>query len=159
MEQIETKEWTFRDRSDWKHPEYAEGEPDKKQWFNKKYGFPCLIVRNGFGNLCGYVGVDENHPLYGKDLYENLGYDDLEVHGGVTFTDFCGEEQEHGICHLTKGEEKAWWIGFDCGHCWDLSLDTDSYRDPEATYRDIAYVTKQIEGLAKQLKGWKCNDG
>jgi hypothetical protein len=46
------------------------GEPDKKQWPDPATKLPCLIVRNAMGALCGYVGVTEGHPLYGKKYGE-----------------------------------------------------------------------------------------
>lgn len=84
-------------------------------------GLPCLIVRNRFGALCGYVGVAEGHPLFGlsysevapvsrpvaAELLDARGvldlYDDelkactvridvmLSAHGGITFADFCAD--------------------------------------------------------------------
>lgn len=61
-------------------------EPDKRQWVDKKTGLACLMLRAGhMGHWCGYVGVPKGHPAYGK------GYDDVDVqvHGGLTFSDMC----------------------------------------------------------------------
>lgn len=60
--------WTYDDRSFGDLP-LPEGpwtdEPDKAQWIDEATGLDCLIVRNGMGTLCGYVGVDEDHPFFG----------------------------------------------------------------------------------------------
>lgn len=138
-------------------------EPDKIQWEDKETKLPCLIVRNNSGNLCGYVGVSEKHPLYQKAYQES---EDLNCHGGLTFSGFC-QEREDGICHKPDpGEpEKVWWLGFDCAHggdiipsfmtkeFMDLGIKTFTDRDPfeKNTYKDIAYVQKECAGLAKQL--------
>jgi hypothetical protein len=42
-----------------------DNEPDRVEF--ESLGLPCLIVRNPFGALCGYVGVPEGHPWYYKD--------------------------------------------------------------------------------------------
>ena len=86
----------------------------------------------------------------------------LDVHGGITFSEFCLEMRAdgHGICHVADpGEpEKVWWFGFDCAHLGDLC---PAYGDllggrksvmREGDYRDVAYVQQEIAQLAKQLK-------
>ena len=145
-----------------------EGEPDKVQWIDPETGLDCLIVRNHFGSLCGYVGVPAGHPAYRQ------GYDDVEVsvHGGLTFDGFCADEEtERGICHIPgEGRDpKVWWLGFDCGHFNDVSpgmeyldrhlsrLDVDIPERPKEvwefqTYKDLEYVVNEVEQLAKQLK-------
>jgi hypothetical protein len=70
--------------------------------------------------LCGYVGVTEGHPWFGRHKYEI----DAEVHGGVTFA-LASErhrEQSSSTCHQPdEGEpDKVWWVGFDCAHSLDL---------------------------------------
>jgi hypothetical protein len=108
--------------------------------------------------LCGYVAVAAGHPWYGK------GYNDVEVsvHGGLTFNGKC---QPNGhICHIPKPGESddVWWLGFDCAHSGDYTprfaaqlrqvmgryhedLDTEAYRN-------LAYVTADVEYLAAQAK-------
>jgi len=117
-------------------------EPDRQEW--KYKGFPCLIVRNHMGVLCGYVGVPSNHPYYQMN-YEEIP---LEVHGGLTYSQHCREN----ICHKpAEGEpDDVWWLGFDCGHYGDL---IPCYKDlnPDFEYRDMNYVKAEVEGLADQL--------
>lgn len=40
-------------------------EPDRISWIDASTGYPCLIVRNRMGGLCGYVGLSDAHPWYG----------------------------------------------------------------------------------------------
>lgn len=157
----------------WTFPEYKkalpegewQNEPDKMQWKDQETGLPCLIVRHAFlGTLCGYVGVDKNHPLFEKD-YEEA---DVSVHGRLTFASHCSPSEDvHAICHVIEpGEEEVWWFGFDCGHSMDtcpamLKLAEDLNALPGAaflgkvTYKNIEYVKNECKELAAQLKNYK----
>jgi hypothetical protein len=154
-------EYTFLDRSTWPQGPWM-AEPDKAQWEDFETALPCLAVRHKtFGNWCGYVGVTEGHPLFGKNPDREDG-PGLNVHGGVTFTDFCTPgEEEHGICHVPgPGEpDRVWWLGFDCAHLGDYSplmrqqLDKmmGFERDTGEVYRTLAYVKNECADLARQL--------
>lgn len=98
-------EYRFIDKTTW-GPGPWQTEPDKIQWQDMATGLACLAVRHPVhGHWCGYVGVPEGHPLFGKS------YDDAErfdVHGGITFADTCQEdEQEQGICHIPQPDSFA----------------------------------------------------
>ncbi len=141
------KEQHYIDKSEWGNGVWK-NEPDRVSWIDPTTNYHCLIKRNQFGTLCGYVAVGKNHPYYEKD--DRC----LNVHGSITFTDHCQGDPEKGICHLTPDDDDAWWFGFDCGHAGDYSpgvpLPYESgFRD---IYRDIPYVTAEVESLAKQLK-------
>lgn len=136
-------------------------EPDRKEW--RHNGFPCLAVRSGHGNWCGYVGVPPGHPWHGK------GYADVEgeAHGGLTYADACAGH----ICHVPKpGEpDDVWWLGFDCNHAWDIAPGLDARLrelgirtqeqdlailalegDWRRTYKELAFVEAEVEDLAEQ---------
>lgn len=146
---METKEYRTIDKSSWGRGPWMD-EPDKIQFEDEQTGLPCLIVRNRWGALCGYVGVSEGHPAYSKH-YDAV---EVEVHGGLTYAAPCSvnaDETKH-ICHLPDpGEpDHVWWLGFDCSHAGDL----DPAHAPvwhKDQYRDIAYVKDQIRQLAQQL--------
>lgn len=72
-------------------------------------GFSCVVMFMPFGcHRCGYVGISNNHPLYGKG-WRKLE-DMIDCHGGVTY---CED-------HLFGQDDKnTWWIGFDCAHAGD----------------------------------------
>jgi hypothetical protein len=156
---MEHKTWTTMagEKAAW-GPGPWQDEPDKEQFADETTGLPCLIKRNHFGNLCGYVGVSEGHPWFGK----NYGDADASVHGGLTYSGFCQEGDEaHTICHVPgPGEpDRVWWLGFDCGHAWDVSPGMDyhlrqssgiSYADLGETYKTVAYVKAECAGLARQ---------
>ncbi len=82
----------------------------------------------------------------------------LEVHGGITYSDYC-QDNEQGICHVDEDNNSPiFWYGFDCAHAWDLSPkmnatcgDLGIARGMHETYRDVAYVKEEIKSLAKQI--------
>lgn len=156
------------DKSAWKAGEWN-NEPDKAQFPDEATGLPCLIVRNPHsGVLCGYVGVPEGHPLFGK-AYDDVRVlsEDVEpafpdVHGGLTFSDRCqphAEGEHRGICHVPdEGEpDHVWWFGFDCAHAWDYnpsySALTEAYfrQGHNEIYRTFGYVKGEVRNLARQL--------
>ena len=158
---METKTYTTIDRAALGWPAGPwDGEPDKVQWPDATTGLPCLAVRSpSGGHWCGYVGVAEGHPWYGKD-YNSEGVRDSDVHGGLTFADKCQpyENEAQGICHTPEpGEpDHVWWFGFDCAHAWDLSPQ-DKKKEAERGYSDgrpyctLAYVQQQCAKLAAQV--------
>lgn len=128
-------------------------EPDLIEWRDAVTGYPCLIVRNDFGALCGYVGLPPEHPLHGKD------YDDanVDVHGGLTYANACGGD----ICHMPRTGESddVWWLGFDCAHSGDLVpgltmlAGTAGFKERAwETYKNVDYVEERVTSLAEQLK-------
>jgi len=143
-------------------------EPDKIQWLDPETGLPCLIVRNPhLGILCGYVGVSSTHPLHGVDYGPASDAIEKNPHGGLTFADKCHPDaEETGICHkVEEGEDdNVWWLGFDCGHGFDLAPGFESrsgmaavskvWKDFSArqAYRDVSFVKGEVAELAKTLK-------
>jgi hypothetical protein len=148
-------------------------EPDRVDFVHA--GLACLALRHPeHGSWCGYVGVPREHLLFGRDWMKGeLADFDLDVHGGVTYTAPCDGAV---ICHVAAPgmPDDVWWIGFDCGHCWDrcpgrdarlaemrkmaVKLDApwkDAFRrtavDRMERYRPLPYVRHEIEGLAAQL--------
>jgi len=83
-----------------------QNEPDGPIAFDHR-GLSCFVHR-GNSVWCGYVGVPEGHLWHGKEY----GEIDVGVHGGLTFAEDSGP---HGI------KDGRWYIGFDCGHAFDLS--------------------------------------
>jgi hypothetical protein len=110
-------------------------------------GYKCMIHRvDHLGTLCGYVGVPADHPLYLQSG------EDLEVHGGITFSNWW-EEEKDGL----------WYLGFDCAHYGDIipfvelvdPLGLRAIReryDDGSTYKDIHYVRTQCKRLVEQLR-------
>lgn len=147
-------EWTTIDKTAWPRGDW-DNEPDKAQWIDEATGLPCLVNRTESGHLCGYVGVSASHPLHGKDYNDA----DVEVHGGLTFADFCQPHKtpDRGICHLVEDgeDDKVWWLGFDCAHSGDISPKYAEERDfiaPYNRYRTFGYAKRECAELARQLK-------
>jgi hypothetical protein len=131
------------DKSTWGDGPW-QSEPDEEAWTDAVTGLPCKIARHPhMGMLCGYVGVPAGHPLFGQH-YDNVSKY-VEMHGGSTFA----EAEEDGL----------WWIGFDCGHAYDLAPGMDSRLPPylrergmgKVEYRSFGYVHDQCTALAWQL--------
>lgn len=62
--------------------------------------------------------------------------------------------EQQSICHLPEPGEPdgVWWFGFDCAHSGDLSpLREYEPLFNDGAYRDIDYVTGEVQSLAKQL--------
>lgn len=143
----------------------AEGEwnsePDKIQWVDEDSGLDCLMHRSPSGAWCGYVGVAEGHPAFEKP-YDDVG---VEVHGGLTYADFCQEtgDESFGICHVPEPgrPHRVWWLGFDCAHAGDVlpahdalpGMDEIRSRFPRHhdIYRNREYVENEVTKLAGQL--------
>lgn len=153
------KTWTFPD-----HPTIPgpwSDEPDKAQWIDHTTDLDCLAVRNRRGAWCGYVGVPPRHPLHGVDYQAAEERDRwFDVHGGLTYSDFCqeGAEDGPGICHVPAPGRpaKVWWFGFDCAHYMDATPHdaADSllgHAEMRKVYRTLDYVRGEVANLARQL--------
>lgn len=141
------------------------GEPDRKQWIDPATDLDCLVLRNHLGVFCGYIGLPPGHPWHGQS-YDEIGHK-VDVHGGLTFANRCAEvDGIEAICHVPAPGRPAdvWWLGFDCGHPFDLvpplqpgSPLANMYRyflppsSPSDTYRDLDYVSHEVTNLAAQL--------
>ncbi len=70
---------------------------------------PCVCILNKNVGRCGYVGVNQNHPLCGVDWTVARDIIDIDVHGGLTFSGAM----------LHGGNLAQWFFGFDCAHLGD----------------------------------------
>ena len=122
-----------------------ETEPDNAEWEDKVTGYKCRITRHDkFKHLCGYVGIPNNHPSWGKN-YNDV---DVQVHGGLTFSE------------ADDDDKLTWWFGFDCAHAGDISpellislIDIDRYTpDRTEVYRTWDYVENEVRELVRQLR-------
>jgi hypothetical protein len=159
MTEDETRSW-FHERHTWPAGPW-DNEPDHVEWMSES-GLPCLAQRNPYGAWCGYVGIPPEHPWWGLDSQEYPAYD-VDVHGGLTY-DAGGDDGEFIHEVTTLGDvSRHWWFGFDCGHAMDLTpglvvalnmvTGGSHYQwDIGSTYRDLSYVTSEVDSLAEQLK-------
>jgi len=178
--------WTNCDKTGWDDGPWND-EFDKAQWVDEATGLDCLIVRGPIGALCGYVGVSPEHPWHGISYsgkmnpgegeydYESAPDGNVEVHGGLTYSDSCWEDAPEGtgICHIPEAGRPTdvWWFGFDCAHHMDRaplmdksSKEMDEWmiaegREPiglssfdrHRVYHTVEYVKSEITSLAAQL--------
>lgn len=66
------------------------GEADKVAFRDPATGYECIMMRATHGgHLCGFVGVPPEHPLYGyrKDAIPLAM--DIDVHGGLNYSETC----------------------------------------------------------------------
>lgn len=118
-----------------------------KEWIDKPTGYQCIIWRDDKTlHLCGYVGVPKNHPCYEHRDFFTPPLSDIEVHGGITFSNYF----------KSKKYQNFWFIGFDCAHYGDIMPGLiehfPSHNRSKSMYRDKSYVKQNINLLLKQLK-------
>lgn len=128
-------------------------------WRDEATGILCYMRRNWLGAWCGYVLIEEDtSPLWGA-LYSNTKeLEQLEVHGGVTFSGIIKLESFEQKYDLETHESRSgefWGIGFDCSHGFDLTpciwgMHSLAQRN-HASYRDIEYVYNEVLKMCKQL--------
>ena len=143
-------------RSMWPSGEWDAEDFDWGVWTDAETGFQCSIRRNHSGSWCGYVLIDQEHPLnasrpdsdtYGGDLTAGNPVW-LEVHGGVTF---------HGIWSLSEANLSGWAVGFDCNHAFDENprYSRDGRFPSNGEYRTFPYVIEEVRRLAKQISEYE----
>lgn len=111
-------------------------------------GYKCVTTFTDMGYRCGYVGIPEGHPLYGKQIASQLKITLAELcndesmnqignRGVWTLFGLPDDEEDrvslgsyfavHGGISFADGgkdshhpiDSDLWWFGFDCGHCGD----------------------------------------
>jgi hypothetical protein len=146
---METLNWM--DKSFWAEGEWQQ-EPDRIEWVY--LDFPCLIVRQDGGWLCGYVGIPPTHPYYGKDMLDNE-IKEIQVHRKITLSEISQQSDDpRAVCYrLLPNYDNYWWIGFDCCHSEDaLPIMMNFYRfQDSASYKNVEFVKNEVEYLAREL--------
>lgn len=100
--------------------------------------YDCKIVKQEFGHYCGYVKIEEDSPLFGKEYNDETFYGEgkINVHGGLTFSEPMNEDKTD------------WWIGFDCAHYCDLC----NPKPHEFVVEELTEMVKQVQFLEQLLK-------
>lgn len=137
-----------------------DNEPDRVEF--EHAGLPCLLLRHpDHGNWCAYAAVPPGHPLHGVEWQDDGRVGDIEAHMGINYSDKC----DGAICHVPKpGEpDNVWWFGCNFGHFRDYAPGRDALlrtaglpegllrREPMEVYRELPYVRRVAERMAKQL--------
>jgi len=163
----------------------------EKFWIYK--GLQCIVTTVSCGHRCGYVRVPLGNRFYGIRINENVpgakvnlnrplgdsfsgmisligGTESLEnfvttlvgimdVHGGITFS------SNNVVFEQENSDPLAWYIGFDCAHCFDLkdpsimsdyykSIDLNrftKYNHPDSKMWTLPMVVEEVEKLADQV--------
>jgi len=133
------------DRSEWSTGPWDQETKDKFVWVDPETGLDCMMIRNGMGAWCGYVGLPPAHAEHGKSYNELWSYN---VHGGLTYSAPCSGK----ICHVPEEgrPHDVWWLGFDCSHGGDQcpTDPTDPNYYAGGTYRTQAVVWRWVLELA-----------
>ena len=142
----------------------------------------CLIIeRNGRqSHRCGYVGIDDTHPLHGVDYSEQSDSITQEMVDNLTIgkrgvivalTAACNADDDdsirrspdilfdvHGGLTFAGGgreypvKSDLWWFGFDCHHSGDGEINPDPrWSLGHGPVRSLEYVVAECESLAEQI--------
>lgn len=158
------------------------GEPD---YFETTLsGFKAIARRNWSKAWCGYVGVPDTHPLFGKDYHERIAVKDrgklvvdkvppmkalveaLQPEDGKASLS-CLINVHGGLTYANSewpADDGLWYFGFDCSHYNDLSP-KDVFQSfsggiwqlsGDTTYRTLDYVKEEMQTLASALRSLSC---
>ena len=115
----------------------------EKDWMS--YDLRCIVIMGDRGHRCGYVGVDENHPLFELDYFdrvpsklitkwEEIQKEEIGKRGVVDLLCHDFDKPKIGILFDVHGgitysgggemssypiESDLWWFGYDCAHLGD----------------------------------------
>jgi hypothetical protein len=92
----------------------------------------------GWGN--GYVLIPKNNKLHGKD-YNNI---DVDIHGGLTFSELVDEEMVKDWDFDSEDLGK-WCVGFDTAH----GGDTLSFWTKERVEEETERLKYQLQTISK----------
>ena len=105
--------------------------------------YKCVVILTTMGHRCGYVAVNEDHPLYEVDYTQDIGSPLLLEQVKSSPVDeinlinaFCWDgktSQVSMLCNVHGGVtysggtktyptnqiDPVWWFGFDCAHLGD----------------------------------------
>ena len=133
-------------------------------------GYRCVTTFTDMGFRCGYVGIPEGHPLYGKEissqikvtmkeLCEDEEMNQIDNRGIWTILGLPQDEDDrvtlgsyflvHGGITFAGGginshhpiDSDLWWLGFDCGHYGDCP----DYDLLEKTWGDTEIVKYRLQ--------------
>lgn len=108
--------------------------------------YPCVARRGLMGHWCAYVGLPSTHKHYGEEDEFKV---DLEVHGGVTYSQHSTSLNEMAGF---PSDAEMWWIGWDYNHAGDSSpWDIQEYGHGSGNYTPLEIVVEDIEEAMRQL--------
>lgn len=126
-------------------------EPDVCYWYHSDLN--CLALRDmSLGNWKSFVGVNESHLLYSKNLDEILRYPVMmdayiDVHGGITSAGKLPNKYKEEASFL-------WWFGIDTSHGSDtipLLKRDDTLPFTETSYKSFSFIRRETNKLASYI--------
>lgn len=149
--------YNLMDKTDWDEGVWK-NEPDAAYWICAETQYPCALRRNLYGAWNGYVGIDEDHPLFRVENGESCEeFKYIDIHGGVLSTDFNLVDDI-----LFAPPKKLWWISFAAISDMDLFPEMNIPPEKKApkrkkrlnkdmSYKDFDFMKGQVELLSEQL--------
>lgn len=149
----------------------------EKDWITVA-GLRAVVVMTDLGHRCGYVGVSEQHPLYGVAYNQRTPCLTMNMERSTEKMSpiqiLCGAGKDpselnspeyvfevHGGITFSGGNGKypieidLHWFGYDCGHAGDAPAPGSEmakyYVNSEDVHRTLEYCIDECESLAKQL--------
>lgn len=128
-------------------------EPDWASWKDDYSGYTCAAQRNSSGAWCGYVLIEDTHPVNEARQHPEYDDEDLSVVGNLTTGDpvwlEChGSVTWHGPLTMPEAELSGTFVGFDCSHSGDRS---PTHTWAGGRYADLEYVIDETTRLAAQI--------
>jgi len=117
-------------------------------------GFKCVVLEifdpylDGWIN--GYVGIPEGHRLYKKSYENTEEIQNLDIHGGITFS----SNRRNPDTMMNDG---LWYLGFDTAHGDDFDFEyvvdhNRSLMTNRKHNKDKDFVISEIKKLVNQLQ-------
>lgn len=111
--------------------------------FTIKHQPSPYFTAHGWGN--GYVIIPEGHPVHGMGYNDIENQYDIDVHGGLTFSDSAKTlREENWLPNHVDAKDSDWIIGFDTAHYMDSM---DNWPDEESVLRECRRLIDQLENL------------
>lgn len=110
--------------------------------FTIQHKFSQYYTSHGWGN--GYVIVPKGHPVHGMhydDIHDKF---DIDVHGGLTFSDSAKTLKEQGWLPDVGAEDTDWILGFDTAHYGDSMV---RWPDERSVLQEANRLVQQLESL------------
>lgn len=107
-------------------------------------------IEGGYAN--GYVAIPPTHPLYGIDYNNADNNYPIDIHGGLTFSDYYSEIEEQRSWDIEKIDNEPipsnWWVlGFDTLHAGDNILRWSR----EDVIQETLRLRKQLMDVAYEM--------
>jgi len=115
------------------------GKPVQESRFEYK-GYPCVVLFQPIGFRTGYVGIRSEKTI------KAINIEEINCHGGITYA----KNHLYG-----QKDQDIFWIGFDCGHCfdgYDAEKIKEYYKDNERVMKSFVIMQTFYRERNKELE-------